>query len=132
MKLLAALVAFAALVSDALPAAACATAPPRGEEARIADEEAVIPWDPATQTETFIRRASFRSTAKTFGFLVPTPTTPKLGEASDALFSTLADKIQPDIVTDTRGVKVSFVSLLDACMAGKGEAPGPRAPPRSA
>jgi antitoxin (DNA-binding transcriptional repressor) of toxin-antitoxin stability system len=43
---------------------ACATAPPRGEEVQIAEEEAVITWDPATRTEHFIRRASFHSTAR--------------------------------------------------------------------
>ena len=64
-------------------AAACATAPPRGEEVQIAEEEAVIVWDPATRTEHFIRRASFHSTARTFGFLLPTPTTPTLGELPD-------------------------------------------------
>ena len=46
----------------------------------------VILWDAATQTEHFIRRASFKSEAEDFGFLVPTPTQPALNESgTDAL-----------------------------------------------
>jgi hypothetical protein len=52
---------------------------------RIAEEEAVIVWDPATKTEHFIRRAAFHSTARQFGFLVPT--TPRLTEVSDVMSS---------------------------------------------
>src|SRR5262245_45994026 len=69
-----------AIAIDPAEAVACAPAPPRGEEVRIAEEEAIILWDPATRTEHFIRRAQFRSTARAFGFLVPTPATPALGE----------------------------------------------------
>jgi hypothetical protein len=85
------------VVLEARPADACATAPPVGEEARIAEEEAVIVWDPASRTEHFIRRATFVSTAGQFGFLVPTPTTPQLSEVSDSLFTELAKSIEAPI-----------------------------------
>ena len=120
MKLLAAVAVLAALVHDANPVAACATAPPRGEEARIADEEALIAWDATTKTETFIRRAQFRSTAKTFGFLVPTPTKPELGEVSSGIFETLAYSIAPEVKVDHHGFKLSFGTLLEMCAATKG------------
>src|SRR5687767_14101894 len=84
-------------VVDVRTADACAAAPPAGAEVRIAEEEALIIWDPATKTEHFIRRAAFHSTAPKFGFLVPTPTVPQLGEVSDAQFSFLAALIRPEI-----------------------------------
>ncbi len=113
MKLfVATLATLAALVAQHTPTHACATAPPRGGEARVADEEAIIIWDAATKTETFIRRAQFRSTAKSFGFLVPTPTTPELGEAPENLFHTLAHAIRPEVVIDDSGYKVSVGSWI--------------------
>ncbi|HET6880780.1 MAG TPA: DUF2330 domain-containing protein [Pirellulales bacterium] len=55
----------------------------------IADEEAIILWDAHSKTEHFIRRSSFRSEAKVFGFLVPTPTQPTLAEVDNEAFSVL-------------------------------------------
>jgi hypothetical protein len=109
----------AASVTAAPNAQACATAPPRGAEVAIAEEEALIVWDPATRTEQFIRRARFSSTANSFGFLVPTPTVPKLDEVPDHVFYRLADAIRPAIVTDTAGFDVQPISLLwAACLVG--------------
>ena len=62
-------VALLALCVDVRTAAACAAAPPVGHHVLIAEEEALIVWNPATKTEHFIRRAAFRSTARKFGFL---------------------------------------------------------------
>lgn len=108
----------AASLVPAPEAHACAKAPPRGAEVQIAEEEALIVWDPATKTEQFIRRASFSSTARSFGFLVPTPTAPKLDEAPDHLFYGLADAIRPRYVTNTDGFDVEVGSLLwEACPA---------------
>lgn len=103
-------------------ATACAPAPPRGEEVQIAEEEAVITWDPATRTEHFIRRASFHSTARAFGFLVPTPTTPTLGELPDSIYSSLSWEIQPEVRHESRGFDVSVGSLLlEVMSASKGD-----------
>ncbi len=110
------LAALGSLVCHHAPVHACATAPPQGAEVRIADEEAIIIWDSATKTETFIRRAQFRSTAKSFGFLVPTPTTPELGEAPESIFHTLANAIRPEVVIDDSGFKVSVGSWLSSCL----------------
>jgi hypothetical protein len=98
-----------AAILTALPLAApsrapgCAAVPPRGERVDITEEAALIVWDDATKTEHFIRRATFRSTAAEFGFLVPTPTQPDLGEADDAVFNSLAALTAPKV--EVRHVK---------------------------
>ena len=67
----------------------CAPAPHQGQWVDIRDESALIIWDSVTKTEHFIRRASFETTADDFGFLVPTPSQPDLGEADDRVFESL-------------------------------------------
>jgi hypothetical protein len=109
-------------------AEACATAPPRGAEARVADEEAIIVWDAAAGRETFIRRAKFHSTAKQFGFLVPTPSRPELGEVDAGVFQTLAELIRPEVQIDESGTKVEVFSLITSCMGGMEKGAGPRGP----
>ena len=59
----------------------------------IADESAIIIWDEASKTEHFIRRATFVTQAEDFGFLVPTPTQPELGEADEEAFKRLERQI---------------------------------------
>jgi hypothetical protein len=93
-------------------AGACASAPPPGQEVVIADEEALIVWDPTTKTEQFIRRARFDSTAQSFGFLVPTPATPALDEVDASVFSALAVRIRPRIEVDRSGVRFELGALL--------------------
>lgn len=111
-----------ALLVDVRTSDACATAPPRGEEVRIAEEEALIVWDPATKTETFIRRAAFHSTARKFGFLVPTPAVPALSEVSDNVFWSLADAIRPEVKIDRSETKYEVGAFLfEACMKGAGK-----------
>jgi hypothetical protein len=96
-----------AIVCGVRPAShACAPAPPRGEEVKIADEEAVIVWDPDNHVERFIRKAAFESTARRFGFLVPTPSVPKLGEVSDSVFDELAMAIRPEVRNETSGFEL--------------------------
>ena len=68
----------------------------------IAEESAIIIWDTATRTQHFIRRASFETKAKDFGFLVPTPTVPKLEESDDAAFSFVAWLTRPPVSEDVR------------------------------
>ena len=77
---------------------ACAPAPRMGDAVDVAEESAIIVWDEATKTQHFIRRASFRTTAKDFGFLVPTPTVPELKEASDSAFAFLEKLTAPRTV----------------------------------
>jgi hypothetical protein len=68
---------------------ACATAPREGDSVHVSEESAIIIWDTGSKTQHFIRRATFDTAAKDFGFLVPTPAVPSFGEASDTAFSRL-------------------------------------------
>lgn len=79
----------------AIPSLACAPVPGEGRFVHIASEEAIIVWDEAAKRQHFIRRASFDTDAKDFGFLVPTPARPELGEAGDAAFAMLAEITAP-------------------------------------
>lgn len=74
--------------------ACCALGRP-GKPVVNADQTVLLIWDAATQTEHFIRKASFRSDDADFGFLVPTPSRPQLSESGDAAFPYLADITRP-------------------------------------
>lgn len=74
---------------------ACMSVPPPGAQIDIAQESAVIVWDAATQTEHFIRNATFHSTARDFGFLVPSPSVPTLSIVDEQLFFTLDRLLLP-------------------------------------
>lgn len=83
------------------PVNACAPAPPRDVTVDIASESAIIIWDEKTNTQHFIRRATFSTSATSetkvtdFGFLVPTPSKPKVTEAEDKAFDVLAEITAP-------------------------------------
>jgi hypothetical protein len=112
-RIVSALAAFSLLFSaSARHAQACATAPPEGATVAVAGESAIIVWDEATKTEHFIRRATFETSAKDFGFLVPTPTKPELAEASDDAFLQLEDVIRPEVVTRTELRGVDLMPLV--------------------
>src|SRR6266436_5532883 len=90
----------------------CAAPHRPGDYVHIAEESAVIVWDAPSKTQHFIRRATFDTKAKDFGFLVPTPTQPALADVDDAVFSFPEAAIRPKIV-DVRG-GLEFASLC--CM----------------
>jgi hypothetical protein len=94
------LLAALATLAPPRPGKACAPAPPEGTFVRIAEESAIIVWDAQTKTEHFIRRAGFQTTARDFGFLVPTPTKPELAEAAEAIFDQLETAMKPPIVEE--------------------------------
>jgi len=73
----------------------CAPAPRSGETIDIADETALIVWDDANDVEHFIRQATFVGTARDFGFLVPTPSRPRIEAADPAVFQELARITEP-------------------------------------
>lgn len=60
-----------------------------------ADQSVIILWNPATQTEHFIRQASFKSEDKSLGFIIPSPTQPDLSESGDQAFAALASWTAP-------------------------------------
>lgn len=116
LRFLAVLVLAAALLRSPSLVHACAAALPARPDVhiRIADESAVIVWDAGTQTEHFIRQATFETNAPDFGFLVPTPTRPALAQADPTAFSRLETTIQPRIMTRFRHV-LQPTLLLGSC-----------------
>ena len=89
---------FILVAACALPGLACAPVPGEGKFVQIAAEEAIIIWDEGAKREHFIRRASFDTDAKDFGFLVPTPSKPELGESDGGAFALLAGITAPRLV----------------------------------
>jgi hypothetical protein len=89
---------------------ACAPAPPLNRRVEVAEETALIIWDAKAGVEHFIRRATFRSDAPDFGFLVPTPTIPELVQEPDSVFVRMEDLMRPQVVyTEQKGIRpVSF------------------------
>jgi hypothetical protein len=74
----------------------CCPAPPPGKPVVNADQTVILLWDAATQTEHFIRKASFTSAADDFGFLVPTPSLPELAESGNEAFPFLLKLTEPE------------------------------------
>ena len=103
-----------AILSVLDPGSACCTAWRHGSKpVRIADQEVLIIWDDEKGVEHFVRRAGFKSenSPKDFGFLVPTPTQPKLTEVPDRVFDELGKIIQPKVETKSEA-KLSFMPLI--------------------
>jgi hypothetical protein len=74
----------------------CCTVRKVGQWVAIADQEVLITWNAKTHREHFIRTARFDGeVGADFGFLVPTPTQPKLAEVSQDLFRSLPAALQP-------------------------------------
>jgi hypothetical protein len=90
------LVAFFVLLDLAFPLPACCPAPPSGKPVVNADQTVIILWDAASKTQHFIRRASFKSEADDFGFLVPTPAQPELSESGNDAFAFLQKLTEPE------------------------------------
>ena len=91
---------FAVLASD--PARACCPAPRSGKAVVNADQTVILIWDAATKTQHFIRKASFKSEADDFGFLVPSPSKPELNESGNEAFGVLAKLTEPETKTVKR------------------------------
>lgn len=79
-----------------IPLRACCPAPPSGKAVVNADQTVIILWDAATKTQHFIRKASFKSAADDFGFLVPTPAKPELNESGNEAFAYLQQLTEPE------------------------------------
>ena len=120
----------AGLVPVPPPAPACAPAPRPGESVGVTAEEAVILYDAATKTEHFVRRADFRTDAKDFGFLVPTPTKPDLGATDAQVFSHLSQATAPRHVPSGKVVKHVVQRQRMEVASAAGNAPAPSAPPQ--
>lgn len=84
------------------PAPACCPAPPSGKPVVNADQTVVIIWDAATKMQHFIRKASFKSDADDFGFIVPSPNAPELEESGNDAFPYLFKLTEPEIIKRPR------------------------------
>lgn len=71
---------------------ACCAVSPAENPVVNADQNVIILWDKARQTQHFIRKADFKTDASDIGFLVPSPSRPQLSESGNAAF-TLLDRI---------------------------------------
>jgi Uncharacterized protein conserved in bacteria (DUF2330) len=97
----------------------CAAPHRQGDYVHIAEESAVIVWDAASKTQHFIRRATFDTKAKDFGFLVPTPAQPALADVDDAVFSFLDAAIRPRIVDVSGGFEFGSLCCMCCPLPGK-------------
>ena len=70
----------------------------------IASESAIIVWNKSTQTEHFIRTATFDTSDSDFGFVVPTPTVPKLTSVDEAAIPLANDIMQPTLTGEVTSV----------------------------
>lgn len=84
------------------PARSCCPAPPSGKPVVNADQTVIILWDAATKTQHFIRKASFKSEADDFGFLVPSPSKPELAESGNEAFPLLQKLTEPEVIQRRR------------------------------
>lgn len=121
-------IASALMVAAPWHSRACAPAPPPGESVAITDEEAVIVWDAATRTEHFIRRARFSTSARDFGFLVPTPTQPALAETTEALFQRLASATRPKVEVRQTPSAIPFSCLATSFLLIRSAPPAATVP----
>lgn len=72
-----------------------------------ADQTVILIWDPATKAEHFIRKATFKSDADNFGFLVPSPTQPELAESGNEAFPFLQKLTEPELITRFKPIHMS-------------------------
>ncbi|MBC8138107.1 MAG: DUF2330 domain-containing protein [Fibrella sp.] len=86
-----------ALLSSA-PVSACMPVSESPAPIAVAGEEAVIAYDSRTGTERFIRKATFDTRDRDFGFLVPTPSVPTVSESSNELFNRLGGLVQTPVI----------------------------------
>ncbi len=104
-----------------VPTFACCTAWRLGEEpVQITAQEVLVVWDAGKRTEHFVRRANFESkdAREDFGFLVPTPTQPKLSEVPDVVFHQLGEIIKPKVKVE-KVTRFSFMPLSFSFLASR-------------
>jgi hypothetical protein len=91
-----------ALIAVPPAAESCCPAGPSGKPVVNADQTVILLWDAATKTEHFVRKATFKSDADDFGFLIPSPSKPELAESGNEAFPTLQKLTEPEVVTRPR------------------------------
>jgi len=79
-----------ALVFIPIVASPCEAIGRDGTAVRVDSETAIIVWNAKNHVEDFIRTAKFETAGRDLGFLVPTPTPPKLSEVKQTAFDQLS------------------------------------------
>lgn len=74
---------------------ACCAVVAGGSHVVNADQTVILLWDEKSGMEQFIRKADFKTDAKDLGFLVPSPSRPRLEESGGAAFTKLAEITAP-------------------------------------
>jgi hypothetical protein len=95
-------VALLVLMQRPAPIPACCAVSFPGKYAVNADQTVIIIWDKDTQTQHFIRQASFKSDGNDLGFLVPSPTQPELSESGNEAFPHLGKLTEPETIKQSR------------------------------
>ncbi|MEZ0231185.1 MAG: DUF2330 domain-containing protein [Planctomycetota bacterium] len=108
-------------------AKATAIVSPGEQPVTVLEEEALVVWTPATKTEHIVLRAAFRTDAKSFGYLVATPTMPTIGEVSSGIFTTLDEAMRPPTHNREVWTPAPF-SIFCLCLPPPREASPPRTP----
>jgi hypothetical protein len=103
-------------------ARACGLAAGANERVEIDTEGALIVWDGKRHLEHFVRSATFHTTAKSFGFLVPTPTRPTLADADSQAFQALLDITRPAVEQEWR-LDPQFVGFTSDWLVNAGVLP---------
>jgi len=98
-------------------ARACGLAAGVRDRVEIDHEGALIVWDQKRHLEHFVRSATFHTTAKSFGFLVPTPTRPTLADADSQAFQALLDITLPAVEEKWR-FNPLFVGFTERWLTG--------------
>ena len=94
VSLLAAVAAVPVLALSGHEAHACGGFFARGPDLPALEfEQTLIVHDPVKQVEHFVREVTFRKGNVTFGFVVPTPSTPEVAKVDDPPFKRLHDEL---------------------------------------
>lgn len=91
------LVGLALLASSPTSSQACCAVAGIRDHVVNADQTVIMVWDKQRQTQHFIRKADFRTDADNIGFLVPSPSRPRLEESGNGAFSELAAITAPKV-----------------------------------
>lgn len=84
-----------ALLAVTNTATACAIAiSPEQAFAKAMEEKTLIVWDPDRKMEHFIRSVTFDAAVNSLGFIVPTPSKPKINESDESVFGKLQGYVE--------------------------------------
>ncbi len=114
MKRMLGLVISLALATVPRPVSACAVVGRGSTPARLSGESTLMAWDEVAHVEHFVRAVRFAAGTARFGFIVPVPNKPTVGEAQEALFEKLEELATPPPDPFSKGVPATASALASA------------------